>query len=275
MNTDYQGHSKKSGVYQIRNLTDGKVYVGSTKEFKTRKSSHQRTLRKGTHHNKHLLSAFQKYGEENFIFEVLEVVEGDRAVYSQVEQKYIDQYLDNWEQCYNFDKKAVSSPRRVFSKTPEESKFQLSESLKESWADDDKRREKTSQQMKQLWEDSNHRQAMSEKAKEQWASGILSRQRSEESKRKISQAKGALITIDGVSKASTQWAEHSACVVSARCIRRRIQRGWDAKRAVFTPNLSGIVTEEHKARISMKNKGRKHTKAARKKMREAKRRFYA
>lgn len=126
MEFKYKGHSRKSGVYSITNLVDGKVYIGSAKEFKARAHSHRSQLRKSKHHNRHLQNAFNKYGEENFVFEVLEVVIGDRSVYSQVEQKYIDQYLENWDKCYNLDTSAVTKPRRVFSKDPEVTRAKLS-----------------------------------------------------------------------------------------------------------------------------------------------------
>lgn len=133
MKTEYKGNSRKSGVYQIRNLLDEKVYIGSAKEFRKRAYGHSRLLRKGQHHNKHLQAAFDRDCEENFIFEVLEVVEGDRSIYSKTEQQYIDQFLGNWEMCYNFDKKSVSSPRRTFSKTPEDTRKKISEASKKAW----------------------------------------------------------------------------------------------------------------------------------------------
>lgn len=133
MEKEYKGSSRKSGVYQIRNLLDGKVYIGCAKEFKTRVGSHTRQLRKGQHHNKHLQSAFNRDGEENFIFEVLEVVDGD---YVSVEQTYLDQFLDNWTQCYNFDKEAKATPGRTFSKNPEHTRKLISEASKKLWEED-------------------------------------------------------------------------------------------------------------------------------------------
>lgn len=123
MKKEYKGNSRKSGVYQIRNLVDGKVYIGSTKEFKTRACSHTNALLKGQHHNKHLQAAFDRDGEESFVFEVLEVVDGD---YVEVEQQYLNQFLDQWVECYNFDKKSITGPRRTFSKTPEETRAKQS-----------------------------------------------------------------------------------------------------------------------------------------------------
>lgn len=61
-----------SGIYQIRNIVNNKVYVGQTKHFKQRANSHFRELRNGKHYNRHLQRSFGAYGGEVFVFEVLE-----------------------------------------------------------------------------------------------------------------------------------------------------------------------------------------------------------
>ncbi len=62
-----------TGVYRIRNKRNGKVYIGSTgKTFKGRWVIHLCELRQGIHVNRHLQSAWNKYGEVSFAFEVVE-----------------------------------------------------------------------------------------------------------------------------------------------------------------------------------------------------------
>lgn len=80
--------SRLSGVYQIRCISTGKIYVGSTANLKERWYQHRRTLRLGPHHNLHLQSAWDKYGEANFVFSVLELVE--RSDLLRTEQAWID-----------------------------------------------------------------------------------------------------------------------------------------------------------------------------------------
>ncbi len=63
----------KSGIYQIKNLINDKVYLGSTNNFNRRKLDHYRALLKNKHPNKKLQRSFNKYGKENFIFEILAV----------------------------------------------------------------------------------------------------------------------------------------------------------------------------------------------------------
>lgn len=59
-------------IYQIKNTTTQKTYIGSTKEFASRKARHLRDLRANKHHNIHLQRSFNKYGENVFEFSVLE-----------------------------------------------------------------------------------------------------------------------------------------------------------------------------------------------------------
>ena len=81
----------RSGVYQIKNLINGKRYIGSSVNIRKRWNSHRGMLAKGIHHSSHLQNAWNKNGKNNFIFEVLEeVYEVDDLIAS--EQKYIDQY---------------------------------------------------------------------------------------------------------------------------------------------------------------------------------------
>ena len=60
-----------SGIYKITNTTNNKVYVGSTKDYLSRKRCHLCQLRKGKHHSKYLQRSYNKYGEENFKFELI------------------------------------------------------------------------------------------------------------------------------------------------------------------------------------------------------------
>lgn len=63
---------KNCGIYIIQNLVNGNIYVGSSSNIKRRFSQHKSTLRHNTHKNKHLQNAWNKYGEENFEFVVIE-----------------------------------------------------------------------------------------------------------------------------------------------------------------------------------------------------------
>lgn len=82
---------KKSGIYQIRNLVNGKIYVGSSVNLNRRKNKHFYKLRHNMHANLKLQNAFNKYGETAFIFEIIEIVDDKHQLLNR-EQYYIDKY---------------------------------------------------------------------------------------------------------------------------------------------------------------------------------------
>jgi group I intron endonuclease len=88
---------RKSGIYKIVNILDGKIYIGSSSNFCKRWNGHITCLRKNKHHSPHLQNAWNKYGEENFKFEIVEVVEDFNKLFER-EQYYIDLY-----KCFGHD----------------------------------------------------------------------------------------------------------------------------------------------------------------------------
>jgi group I intron endonuclease len=78
-----------SGIYQIKNKKNNKVYIGSAVSLGQRFSVHTHCLRNDKHHNRHLQNAWNKYGEDSFLFEVLEKVE-DKEKLVEREQHWID-----------------------------------------------------------------------------------------------------------------------------------------------------------------------------------------
>lgn len=84
--------SFNGGIYQIKNIINGKVYIGSAKDFDDRWGSHLYDLRKNTHINPHLQRSFIKHGEKNFIFGIIEILgEYNKEIYFAHENIYIDQ----------------------------------------------------------------------------------------------------------------------------------------------------------------------------------------
>lgn len=88
------------GIYGIVNKINGKTYVGQTGErFLRRYWHHQWKLRDNSHDNDYLQNAWNKYGEDNFEFIILEVV-NDQNLLDELEIKYIAKYKDQ-EKSYN------------------------------------------------------------------------------------------------------------------------------------------------------------------------------
>lgn len=67
----------KSGIYKITNLVDGKIYIGLTKDVKSRFRHHRYYLNHNIHSNPYLQKAWKKHGKENFVFEVIEYCKED------------------------------------------------------------------------------------------------------------------------------------------------------------------------------------------------------
>lgn len=65
----------KSGIYKIVCLPTGKVYIGQSKDVRSRFKYHLYDLKRGKHGNPYFMRAYEKYGKNAFQFEVLEYCE--------------------------------------------------------------------------------------------------------------------------------------------------------------------------------------------------------
>jgi hypothetical protein len=79
----------KPAIYKIVNTHNNKLYVGSCVGHYVRKGQHYYRLRKGTHDNNHLQSAWNLYGEESFVFDIIEFVQDVHKLIER-EQYWID-----------------------------------------------------------------------------------------------------------------------------------------------------------------------------------------
>jgi group I intron endonuclease len=60
-----------TGIYKIENTINKKVYIGQSNNISLRFSNHKYELNNNKHSNSHLQRAWNKYGKENFTFEIL------------------------------------------------------------------------------------------------------------------------------------------------------------------------------------------------------------
>ena len=104
------------GVYIIQNKINNKVYIGASRDTYNRLCMHKWRLRVNTHDNVHLQSAFNKYGEENFICDVLEDCD-EQFIYSQ--ENYWSKMLNAHDRKhgYNVDPTAPDGKCAVSEET--------------------------------------------------------------------------------------------------------------------------------------------------------------
>ncbi len=103
--------TKFSGIYNIRNKISNKIYIGSTINIYKREQQHKNLLNKNNHKNKILQNAFNKYGKENFQFEIIEYLD-DKEKLIEREQNWIDFFKPE----YNIRKIAENNLGIKFSK---------------------------------------------------------------------------------------------------------------------------------------------------------------
>lgn len=109
------------GIYKIKNLKSNKKYIGSSINIDKRIKRHKIDLNNNKHNNIHLQREYNKYGIENFIFEVVEYcdIENIRII----EQKYLDDIFktdDYYKEYYNIGVKSTggdnlsNNPNRLY-----------------------------------------------------------------------------------------------------------------------------------------------------------------
>lgn len=111
------------GVYCIRNVANGKLYVGSSAHLSNRLAEHMRLLEREKHSNRYLQASWKKYGAESFVIEILEFVDADQQ-YAREQH-----YLDTLQPEYNLSSRAIG-----FSGThTEKSRKRASMAMKAYW----------------------------------------------------------------------------------------------------------------------------------------------
>ena len=115
-----------SGIYTITNIIDNKLYVGYTNNFKKREQSHFLELKKFIHKNQHLQRAVNKYGIENFKFEIIEECPKEYLISME---HYWCNLLDSRNRNYGYNI-MPTNPLSVNGRHTTETKEKLSKSHK-------------------------------------------------------------------------------------------------------------------------------------------------
>ncbi|MCK9582625.1 MAG: GIY-YIG nuclease family protein [Endomicrobiales bacterium] len=105
---DYKARIPEKGIFVIRNVTNNKVFLGSTLSIYGKFNRERFTLNLGTHQNAELQKDWKAFGEDKFSFEVLETLKlKDEPGYNYeedlqiLEMIWIEKYRPFEKNCYN------------------------------------------------------------------------------------------------------------------------------------------------------------------------------
>jgi len=228
-------------VYRIRNVESGRVYIGSTRNVDARRKTHWRHLRAGNHDNSHLQRAWDKYGSDFFVFEVLASLEASNQELAECENGYVVAARAN-EGVYNL--RVVSASNAGFR-----------------WTADQRKRVSVARKGRPGKKGFRH----SEETKTRQSAAALGRRISKETSQKISVAntgrKATAETKAKISKALTgkaKSAAHRAAMSKSRKGRPSVNKG-----RIFGPEV--------RAKISAAKRGQQsYTRTAATKSKQAK-----
>lgn len=125
--------SNIAGIYSIRNIDNGKLYIGSSSRIKYRVKDHRDALLNGDHHSSHLQKSWNKYGENKFIFEVIEIItleNSDKTYMLSREQYWID-YLKTYNRDFGYNMSPSATNPNLGIKRSEETK----QKLRDAWVE--------------------------------------------------------------------------------------------------------------------------------------------
>jgi len=110
-------------IYQIKCNITGKAYIGSTINIKKRWQDHFSNLKRNTHVNKYLQSAYNKYGESTF--SKIIIMKFDSKYRNKIEEWFINKSNFNSEfNLMNVDSKDYSI-KHIYKKLSKESVYKI------------------------------------------------------------------------------------------------------------------------------------------------------
>jgi len=220
------------GIYKIECKINNKVYVGSSVDVELRMRKHKERLNRGTHHSPYLQSCWNKYGEGEFTFSVLEEIDArDRETIIEAEQKWMDHFI-SYDRANGFNVCPQAKSRLGSPVSPETRKKISAANTGENHP---------------LWGVSlteEHRQKISQsnKGKKAWNKGVKMPPLSEEQKQKMSAAlKGRKLSQEQKEQISKTLMGHEVSE--------------EARQKLREANLGKKLTAETKAKIGAKSRG--------------------
>ena len=88
---------ENTGIYQIKSIKTGRIYIGSAINIKTRWNRHKNDLFKNVHHSSFLQRHYNKYGIDDLVFSVIEFCKKEELLLK--EQVYLDSLNCEFNTC--------------------------------------------------------------------------------------------------------------------------------------------------------------------------------
>lgn len=253
----------QSGIYLIRNIITGKVYVGSAVNINRRLKAHRWALERQRHCNIHLQRAWERSGEDLFVFEVFLTCKAEELIF--YEQSIIDAFIDfcGRKNVYNISPTAGSTLGRMHS---EATKMRIGLTSKGRWSGKyhtDETKEKMSKALKGRVITEEHKRRISEARM-----GIKLPPFTEEHKRKIGIAStGRKKSPEEIEKLRIASTGKVISVVTRLKISKALQGR--------VSNRKGVrLSKELKARMSKSHIGLKSSEETRKKISNARKLYW-
>lgn len=174
----------QSGIYCIENNTTKKKYIGQSINIDDRWIKHKSDLNKGTHDNDYLQNAWNKYGEKDFSFYVLEFC--DKDVLDEREIYYMDlKNVLNREFGYNLKTGGQNSGVKV----SEYARKKLSNTLKQRYQNNEELREIQRERALKQWANPDIKEKIMGKN-----NGMYGKHHTDEARRKMAESRKGTIS---------------------------------------------------------------------------------
>lgn len=95
------------GIYKIETKHNSKVYIGSSDNVERRIKTHFSRLKRNVHHSAYLQSTYNKYGKENLIVSVIEVLEDNSQ--KVVREQYWMDYYKSYDKKYGYNMSKIAN----------------------------------------------------------------------------------------------------------------------------------------------------------------------
>jgi group I intron endonuclease len=241
----------KSGIYLIKNIINNKVYIGSAINIDKRWKHHKKDLAKGKHHSCLLQRAWDKYGEQNFKFEIIEEVQNPVHLlsYEQVFLDYYKSYED--DKGYNICKIAGS---RYGLKSSKETKQKLREAhIGKKFSEEHKKKIKEANVGRKLSQEHKNKltgKKHSLETKQKLREAHIGKKLSEETKQKLKE----------INLGKTLSEEHKKKISESLNKPEILER--------LKTNIGKKASEEAKQKMREANIGRKHSEETKQKLKQ-------